>query len=130
MKKLLLPLLFLIGCAPESNTLKTEPRSQVNELAINSLVANKWCQQNTTTGATEYKWQFNRDLTATASKQDSQTSPETFQWTITSDDVLTLKVGMLTVIFIKKVTYNYNVAALKRTMAWNDGEVTNFIECD
>ncbi len=127
---ILLFFLFLMACAPEANTLRTEPRSQVNELAVNNLVANSWCQRNTTTGATEYKWQFNKDLTATATKPNQQTNPETFQWSITSDNILTLKVGMLAIIFIKRVTYNYDVTELKRTMAWSDGEVTNFIECE
>lgn len=134
MKKqiLLVVLIFLLAaCAPKANILKTESRIQVNELAVNNLVANKWCQHNKLTGIQDYRWQFNKDFTASALNLTTQENPEVFQWSITADDILTLKPGMLTVIFIKKVTYSYNIAELKRTMLWTDGsELTNFTECE
>lgn len=122
---------LLAACAPESNTLKTENRIQVDELALSNLTANKWCQHNKLSGAFDYKWEFNKNLTATAQKLNAQTSAELFQWSITADNILTLKPGMLTVIFFKTVTYNYNVAELKRTMLWTEGnELTHFTECE
>jgi len=126
-----LALLLLPACAPERQQLKTETNPQVDQFLIKSLALNKWCQQNPTTGVSEYKWQFNPDLTATSTQLSSQ-AQESFRWSITTDNTITITMGMITVIFIKKISYGYNVAEHKRTMLWSDDtpEVTKFIECN
>jgi hypothetical protein len=137
---------FLFSCAPSQGSSNPNRNDRVSESVINNLVANRWCQKNSTNSAIDYTWTFSKNLKATALAADA--TEETFKWSITNDNILTVSIpDTITTIFIKKVSYNYNVAAHKRTMSWVDpqaqqscdnqglctitsSETVNFVECE
>lgn len=126
---IILALSLLTACAPTTSTLKTEDSVRIN--AFDNLVANKWCQQNQSTRAAEFSWQFSKDFKATSVDLSSQ-QQESFGWSITDDNVLTVTDTTNTVLFNKKIYFNYSVAEHKQAMQWTDltPEVIHFIECD
>lgn len=154
MRKIIISLTSIVlmnlfsACAPEGANNKSTGSDRVDELVINDLTANKWCQKNQTTGATEYHWLFVRDkrvFTTNASDQASQA----FAWTITNDNVLSvMSAPNGPVLFTKKVSYSYDINIHKRTMRWIDtqtqqncdnqgvchqvpqSDITSFTECE
>lgn len=145
-----MPLFVLLfsACAPtQGNSTAVKTNERVSELVINNLISNRWCQQNPTTAAIEYTWTLTKDFKATSIAADA--SEVSFNWSITNDNLLSFYFPKTNngPIFTKKVSYNYDVAAHKRTMRWTEpqaqqtcnsqgictissGEVINFIECE
>lgn len=137
---------FFFSCSPQQGGLqKTSDR--VSELVINNLVANRWCQLNSTTKVIDYTWTFTGDFKAFSI--DVNAGVLRFDWSITNDNVLSFYVpeSTNTLLFQKNVSYNYDVTAHKRTMRWIDSgaqptcdsqgvcsipssDVTNFVECE
>lgn len=124
----------LLSCAPQSdqNSTGRPKEDQVSEQAVNLLSSNIWCQQNITTGATEYRWVFDKNFKVTATQVTSQLQ-ESYTWTINSNNVLVVFLAPEVALFTKQVFYSYNVNLHKRTMLWKDSttpDLINFIECE
>ena len=126
-------MMILMSCAPQNGANKTgRPDNQVTEQAVTNLTLNYWCQQNPTTGASEYRWGFDKKFKVTV-KNLSTTTEEIFTWNINGNNsALSVFVTANTALFTKFVSYNYNVDQHKRTMRWLDSttDVINFIECE
>ncbi|WP_409480210.1 hypothetical protein [Pseudobdellovibrio sp. HCB154] len=125
---------FLFSCAPQSdqNSTGRPKQDQVTEEAVNLLSSNIWCQQNTTTGATEYRWIFDKNFKVTSTQVSSQLQ-ESYTWTINTNNVLVVFLAPEVPLFTKQVFYSYNVNIHKRTMIWKDStapDLINFIECE
>lgn len=122
----------LFSCAPNSNGVpQGRPKDTVSEQTIKNLTSNVWCQLNTTTNTTEYRWTFNEKLRVTSKNVTTQ-DEETFTWTINDYNVLTVNITENAPLFTKQVIYGYNVNLHKRTMRWNESgaDTVYFIECD
>lgn len=137
---------FVLSCAPTQGSSTPTGNDRVSESVINNLIANRWCQTNSTNSAVDYTWSFTKNFKATAIAQDA--TEKTFNWSITNDNILTFSTpNTNNTIFTQKVTYNYNVAAQRRTMKWIEPQAQqscdsqgncsitasdsiNFIECD
>lgn len=125
---------FLFSCAPQSdqNSTGRPKQDQVTEEAVNLLSSNIWCQQNTTTGTTEYRWIFDKNFKVTSTQVSSQLQ-ESYTWTINTNNVLVVFLSPEIPLFTKQVFYSYNVNIHKRTMIWKDStapDLINFIECE
>lgn len=124
----------LFSCAPQSdqNSTGRPKEDQVTEQAVNLLSSNIWCQQNITTGTTEYRWVFDKNFKVTSTQVTSQ-KQESYTWTISSNNVLVVFLAPEVALFTKQVFYSYNVNLHKRTMLWKDSTAPdhiNFIECE
>lgn len=127
---------FLFSCAPQGNgngVGRPKTDDQVSEEAVNLLTANKWCQLNTATGATEYIWAFDKNFKVT-STQTSNQETESFVWAINSNNIFSVALApQVAALFTKQVFYSYDVNNHKRTMFWKDPankDLINFTECE
>jgi hypothetical protein len=112
--------LTVFSCTKDDKPGKPDGEIQVIQYNVNNLISNSWCEINTQASTLSTKWIFSKDYVATSIDLQSGLK-KGYSWTITAANILYVKRGS-TLLFTRKISYDYNDSAQQRMMTWFEPE--------